>query len=117
MQGILYEESWYLPFLILTVLMGGWAAWQTGRATAATWRPMAAMIPYGIGLALAIRFLHFAVFGGTLLSLHYFLVDFAVLAIAMYLGFRWKRSEQMATQYSWLFDRRFPLGWAVKQKG
>jgi hypothetical protein len=116
MQGILYEESWFLPFVILTVIMGGAAAWQTGRATAQTWRDMTAMIPYCLMLGCAIRFMHFAVFSGTLLSLHYFLVDAAVAAIAMVLGFRWQRSEQMATQYSWLFDRRFPLGWADKQK-
>jgi hypothetical protein len=117
MQGIVYEESWFLPFLILTILMGGAAAWQSGRATAQTWRPMLIMVPYCLMLGCAVRFMHFAVFGGTLISLHYFIVDTIFLAIAMLIGFRWQRSEQMSTQYSWLFDRRFPLGWSVKQKG
>jgi hypothetical protein len=114
MQGILYEEASFLPFLILTVLIGGWAAWQTGRATAQTWRPLVMLIPYAVGLGLAVRFLHFAVFGGTLLSLQFFIIDTAIIALATWLGFRWKRSEQMATQYSWLFDRVFPIGWRDK---
>jgi hypothetical protein len=117
MQGILYEEVWFLPFLILTVLMGGAAAWQTGRATAQTWRPLLAMLPYALLLGAAVRFLHFAVFGGTLLSLQYFIVDTAVITICMLLGYRWQRAEQMATQYSWLYERRFPLGWGLKQNG
>ncbi len=117
MQGIIYEEAWFLPFLILTVLMGGWAAWQTGRATAAVWKPALTMVPYALLLGAAVRFLHFAVFGGTLLSLHYYIVDTLVMLIAMFIGFRWRRSEQMSTQYSWLYDRRFPLGWSTKQKG
>jgi predicted small integral membrane protein len=116
MQGILYEESWFLPFLIVTVIMGGAAAWQAGRATAQTWRSALVMIPYGLLLGCAARFLHFAVFGGTLLSLHYFIVDTIVIGAAMVLGFRWQRSEQMSTQYSWLFDRRFPFGWGAKHK-
>ncbi len=39
MQGILYEEQSIWLFLLVTVCMGGWAAWMTGRAVAITWRP------------------------------------------------------------------------------
>ena len=39
MQGILYEEPSIWLFLLITVIMGGWAAWMTGRAIALTWRP------------------------------------------------------------------------------
>ena len=116
MQGILYEESWVLPFLILNVFLGGWAAWQTGRAAAQTWRPFWMIIPYAIGLGLGVRFLHNSVFAGTLLSLHYFIIDVAVMAIVLAIGFRWKRSEQMASQYGWMFDRKPPLGWTDKPK-
>ena len=39
MQGILYEEPSFLSFFIVTCLLGGWAAWMTGKACAQTWRP------------------------------------------------------------------------------
>jgi hypothetical protein len=115
MQGILYEEGSVIPFIILNLLIGGWASWQTGRATAQTWRPILAMVPYAFLLGAAVRFLHFAVFGGHLLSLQFYIVDSLVVLLLMLIGFRWKRSEQMATQYSWLFERRNLLGWAEKR--
>ena len=39
MIGILYEEDYLSLFLLVTVVMGGGAAWLAGRAIAATWRP------------------------------------------------------------------------------
>ena len=39
MNGILYEEDYVGLFLLVTVVMGGGAAWLAGRAIAATWRP------------------------------------------------------------------------------
>lgn len=117
MSGILYEEASVAAFLILTLIGGGGAAWQTGSATALTWRPIGIMVLYALGLAVAVRFLHYAVFGGTLLSLHYFLIDLLVIGVAMFAGYQFKRSEQMASQYSWLFERRFPFGWSEKKSG
>ncbi len=38
MQGILYEEPSFWLFFLITCLLGGWAAWMTGRACASTWR-------------------------------------------------------------------------------
>src|SRR3712207_7328088 len=46
MQGILYEEPSIWLFLLITVIMGGWAAWMTGRAIALTWRPFWNLIVY-----------------------------------------------------------------------
>ena len=40
MQGILYEEPSIWEFFFVTCLLGGWAAWMTGRACAQTWRAM-----------------------------------------------------------------------------
>ena len=39
MNGILYEEDYIGLFLLVTVVMGGGAAWLAGRAIAGTWRP------------------------------------------------------------------------------
>lgn len=114
MQGILYEESSVFLFLLVTVLIGGWAAWMTGRACAVTWRPMIVLFLYVLALGAAVRFIHFAVFEGTLLSLHYYLVDTVVLEIIGFLGYRYTRANQMVRQYFWLYDRTGPISWREK---
>ena len=63
----------------------------------------------------ALRFLHFALFEGTLLSLHYFLTDTLVLILGAMLGFRLTRVRQMTSQYPWLYERTSPLSWKEKQ--
>ena len=55
-------------------------------------------------LGAAVRFFHFALFDGTLLSLHYYLVDSAVCMLAGFAGFRAARAAQMAHQYRWLYE-------------
>ena len=114
MQGILYEEPSFWLFALVTVLMGGWAAWMTGRAMAITWQPYSLCVVYLLILAGAVRFIHYALFGGTLLSLHYYLVDAAVLLIIGSVGFRRTRARQMARQYPWLYERLGSLTWREK---
>ena len=114
MQGILYEEPSIWLFLLITVIMGGWAAWMTGRAIALTWRPFAALIAYLFILGAAVRFIHFALFGGTFLSLHFYLVDLVVVAAIAALGYRYVRTRQITRQYSWLYERTGPLSWREK---
>ncbi len=99
---MIYETS-ALHFIIFTVLMGGAASFQTGRAVAQSWQPAWYIVFYAMLLAATVRFLYFAMLQQSLLSLQYFAVDFCVLAIAGYFGWRIKRSRQMATQYSWLY--------------
>ena len=93
MQGILYEEPSFWLFVLVTVLMGGWAAWMTGRAMAITWRPFWTLILYLFILGAAVRFIHFALFGGTLVSIHYYAVDTIVLLIIGALGFQYRRAR------------------------
>jgi hypothetical protein len=114
MQGILYEEHSVWLFILVTVLIGGAAAWQMGRAIAQTWRPFSVLFIYSIMLACGIRFIHFALFQGTLLSAQYFIVDYAFIMLAAILGWRKRRSEQMATQYSFAFTGAGPFGWRRK---
>jgi len=47
-------------FLLVSVCMGGGAAWLAGRAIAATWRPWWHIALYMAPLSLAVRFLHFS---------------------------------------------------------
>jgi hypothetical protein len=65
-------------------------------------RPWWQAVVYALLLGTVVRFFHFALFEGTLLSLRYYLVDAAVCVIAALLGYRTTRSRQMATQYRWL---------------
>jgi hypothetical protein len=62
-------------------------------------------------LAGAVRFFHYALFEGRLLSLYYYLVTYAVLVAAASLGYRMMRTKQMVTQYPWLYQRTSPLRW------
>ena len=114
MQGILYEEPSFGLFLLITVIMGGWAAWMTGRAIALTWRAYWNLILYLVVLGLAVRFIHFALFQGTLLSVHYYAMDTIVLLIVGTLGFRYYRARQMTTQYRWMYERTGLFTWKDK---
>jgi hypothetical protein len=107
----LYEEHSLGVFLLVTVAMGGGAAWLSGRAIAATWRPWWQVACYMLILGFAVRFFHYALFGGTLLSPHYYLVDTAFCLLFGFLGFRATRARQMATQYRWIYGSRGLLGW------
>jgi hypothetical protein len=114
MQGILYEESSFLQFFFVTCLLGGWAAWMTGRASAQTWRSFVQLFAYMLGLGLGIRFIHHALFGGTMFSLHYYIIDTIVLMILGFVGYQYTRTNQMVTQYNWLYERASVLSWKPK---
>ncbi len=111
MQGILYEESTIWLFILVTIVMGGWTAWMTGRAIALTWRPQWQLLLYVLMLGLFVRFIHFALFQGTLLSAHYYVVDCVFLLAFALIGYRYTRATQMTTQYRWIYERTGPLSW------
>jgi hypothetical protein len=107
----LLSDSSPLVFLILTVVLGGGAAFLAGRGLARSWKPFPRIFFYMALLAGAARFFHFALFDAKLLSPYYYLVTYAVLLIAASLGFRVMRTTQMVTQYRWLYRRTSPLTW------
>src|SRR4051794_18098722 len=107
----LFEGSFGV-FLLVTIAMGGGAAWLSGRAIAATWRPWWHIVAYMLILAAAVRFIHFALFEATLVSLPHYLVDSAFCLLFGFLGFRVQRASQMATQYGFLNPRTGLLSWA-----
>lgn len=114
MSGILYEETSIWQFLFVTCILGGWAAWMTGRACALTWRPYASLVVYLLVLGIAVRFIHHALFEGTMLTLQYYVVDTIILLILGTIGFRYTRTKQMVTQYHWLYERASLLSWRAK---
>lgn len=108
----LYEERSLGIFLLVTIAMGGGAAWLSGRAIAATWRPWWHVPCYMLILGATVRFIHFALFDGTLLSPHYYAVDTMVCVIIGLLGYRATRAWQMITQYGWIYSSAGILKWA-----
>ncbi|MGE3868946.1 MAG: DUF6867 family protein [Pseudorhodoplanes sp.] len=114
LAAFLYEEDSFGIFVMVTLIMGGGAAWLSGRAIAGTWRPWWHVAAYMLILGLAVRFIHFALFEGTLLSPHYYAIDTAVCLIVGFLGYRATRAGQMAEQYAWLYRRNGPLNWATR---
>ena len=107
MGGVLWADAPYgiFTFIVITLIMGGAGAWATGRAIASTWRPFPIVAVYMIGLAAAVRFLHYALYGEKLLSVPPFLVAYAWTLIVGLLGYRYMRAGQMAVQYSWAYER------------
>ena len=108
---LVYEEGSFGVFLLVTVLLGGGAALLSGRAIAETWRPWWQVAGYSFILGATVRFFHFSLFGGTLLSLHYYLIDTAVCIAFGFLGFRAARASQMVTQYRWINEAQGRLRW------
>lgn len=105
----LWEVSLF-EFIRVTVVLGGGAAWLTGRATARTWSPWWKLVFYVVLLTFALRFIHFSLFEGTFFlprsdfptALYFAAVDFVVLMIAAAVGRQVTRSRQMARQYGFL---------------
>jgi hypothetical protein len=104
-------DSAALTYPLLTLGMGGLAAFMSGRAMAQTWRPFWHVPIYMLVLAAAIRFCHFALFEEPLLSLPSYAMDFATAFLIASLGYRTVRARQMCTQYGWLHQPSGPLGW------
>jgi uncharacterized protein DUF6867 len=112
---LLYEEGSFGVFLLVTVVLGGGAAALTGRAIASTWRPRWQIVLYTLVLGAAVRFIHFSLFGGTLLSLHYYVVDSAFCMAFGLFGFQAARAAQMVTQYRWINEPDGPMRWRPKR--
>jgi hypothetical protein len=98
-------------FIFVTALLGGGCAWLAGRAIATTWRPPAMLVGAAGLLALAVRFVHFALFGASLLAPLTLAVEFAVLLGVALLAWRRTRALQMVRQYYWLYEPNGLLGW------
>lgn len=111
---LLYEEGSFGVFLLVTIVLGGGAAWLSGRAIALTWRPAWQVAAYCLILGSAVRFIHFSLFGGTLLSPHYYAVDSAFCIAFGFLGFRAARVAQMVSQYRWINVAAGRLRWRRK---
>jgi hypothetical protein len=114
MQGILYEEPSVLYFVLITVVMGGWTAWRTGKSAAEGWSSYRILVLYTLLLGVAIRFIHHALFNGSMLTLQYYVVDTIVLLLFATAGYRYYRTQQMTNNYYWLYEKVSPFSWKAK---
>lgn len=108
---VFYEEGSSAVFLLVSIIFGGGAALLSGRAIALTWRPVWQVFVYSLILGAAVRFIHFSLFGGTLLSVHYYVIDSLVCMALGFLGFRAARVSQMVSHYRWINQPDGPLRW------
>ena len=81
-MGVIFQTN-IVDFLLVSVFLGGGAAYLVGRAIALSWAPLRMLVLYTILLA-------------------------AVLAA---FGYRITRAGQMTSQYGWLYRRAGPLAW------
>ena len=112
-MSLLVESNFWI-FLVLTVVLGGGAAFMAGRALARGWRPVWKVVMFMIPLGAALRFLHYALFQEQLTSLHYFITDTLILLAAALLGYRMTQTAKMVQQYPWLYEKTGPLSWRSK---
>lgn len=112
-MGILWERD-IADFIVVTLLLGGGAAYMTGRAVAHGWEPVTRALAWMVPLTAAVRFIHFALFGGTLLSVPFYLTDFVILGMAAIAGHRITRFRQMTRRYAWTIQPSGLLSWRLK---
>ena len=89
-------------FLIVTLGLGGAAALMSGRALALLWQSRWTILLAMLLLAMAVRFLHYALLGEALLSGTAYMTDAAILFCLAWVSFSWTRRGQMKRQYYWL---------------
>ncbi len=110
--------------MIVSFLNGNWffgmwmffalaccASWLSAKGVAKSWKPMVAFALNAVFLAAAVRFLHFALYGGTMFSLGLYIPDLIVLSLVGVVGFLYTRTNQMTAQYPWLYEKASPLSW------
>lgn len=116
MQGLLFEtdEGVRLVLRMLAMLLCFWTAWRSGRAAAESWSGYGTVIVYTLLLGCAARFLHYALFQGPFISPLNYVLDTVVLLAFSTAGFRLRRTQQMVSNYYWLYERTSPFSWKVK---
>jgi Domain of unknown function (DUF6867) len=111
----LYAAETFLQVVLVTGVIGGGAALLAGRAIATTWRPYWYVIAYMLLLGAGVRFLHYALFQGDILSLPSYLADTLYVVAVSSISYRMTRARQMARQYPWLYEQTGPFSWRERR--
>ena len=111
---LIEHNTWV--FLILTVIMGGGAAFMSGRSLAIGWKSTWLLLGYMLIFGAGLRFIHFALFQDTLTSpLYYITQTLCIIGFAQF-GYQATRTNQMTQQYPWLYEKTGPLSWSQKPR-
>lgn len=90
-------------FVLVTLVMGGSAAFVTGKAIAQTWLPAWHIAFYALALAGGVRFIQYALFEQPFLAPLNLAIDALVLLAFGLAGYKLMRARQVRLQYPWLF--------------
>jgi ABC-type uncharacterized transport system permease subunit len=101
-------------FIGLTLIIIGGAAIMTGRALADSWKSPWQVVFACVGLAVADRFLTYALFGGELLNLSGLVIAFAVITAMALVAHRLTLVHKMVAQYPWRYERESL--WTYREK-
>lgn len=104
-------------FVGLTLILVGGAAILTGRAIGDNWKPAWQIAAACIGLAIADRFLIFALFGGELLSLWGFVLHYALFVALGLMAWRIAQVSKFVRQYPWRYQRSSPFSYQETARG
>jgi hypothetical protein len=110
-MGGFYTDESLLQIALVTCVIGGGAAALSGRAIASTWRPYGHVVGYMMILGAAVRFVHFSLFEGTLLSFPSYAADTLYLLLVGCVAWRITKTNQIIRQYDWLYEREALLTW------
>lgn len=112
MEAAIGTSVWV--FVGVTLCLSGFAAFMTGQALAASWRPAWHMVPYCLLLGGADRFLVWALFKGDALLWSGYAIDTLAIATLCAFAYRLTLARRMVDQYPWLYERTGPFGWREK---
>lgn len=98
-------------FVVVTLLLMGVCAFLTGQAVAHSWRPAWQVGAYSLLLAVADRFLVFALFEGELLNIAGYVVDAVLIGAVAAAAYAATRARKMVAQYPWRYRRSGLFRW------
>lgn len=93
------------------MLLFAFATFLAGQAAAREWRGPWHAVGYALLLALAARFLVYALLDGRLLSATGFVTDLALLVAIALVAHRLTYVRRMLSQYPWLYERAGLFGY------
>jgi hypothetical protein len=116
MQGLFFETDTGVRYFLraLVMVLGFWTAWRAGRAVAEGWNGYGYVIAYTLLLAVAMQFMHYALFQGPFISAFHYIIDVVLLMGFSISGFRIRRTRQMVQNYYWLYQPVSAFSWKKK---
>lgn len=89
-------------FLGVTLVLGGLAAFASGRSVARGWRPLGLLALYAAPLAFAMRFLHWSLFGEPIFAALPALIAYVYALAIESVSWRLTHHALVRRQYPWL---------------